>query len=111
MRPSQYCAQCLLYSFALGCLTLGTELGSCKEQCRSVHAAYAYASKSYIAKKVEFEFERPGRFWGVIARQNLKFGKVEVVKLTEGQAIKLRRVIRLTSLGFVQGRPCHWFPQ
>jgi hypothetical protein len=37
---------------------------------------------------------KPGRFWGVIARKNLKLGKRETVELTERQAVQLRRTIR-----------------
>jgi hypothetical protein len=69
--------------------------GTKVERLRSVSGAFAYASKKYAGKKVEEQFkEKPGRYWGVVGRKNLKFGQREVRTLTEKEAVRLRRVIR-----------------
>lgn len=70
--------------------------GTRVERLRSVKGAFAYASKRYMVKKEAMPaFEhKPRRFWGVIARKNLKLGKREAVELTEKQAVVLRRTIR-----------------
>lgn len=73
-----------------------TPLGTRVERLRSVKGAFAYASKRYMVKKEAMPAleHKPGRFWGVIARKNLKLGKRETVELTERQAVQLRRTIR-----------------
>jgi hypothetical protein len=69
--------------------------GTKVERLRSVSGAFAYASKKYAGKKVEEQFtDKPGRYWGVVGRKNLKVGQREVRTLTAKEAIRLRRVIR-----------------
>ena len=38
--------------------------------------------------------QKPGRYWGVIGRQHLPFGKREDREVSASQAVKLRRVMR-----------------
>jgi hypothetical protein len=52
-------------------------------------------SNKYAGKKAEEQFkEKPGRYWGVVGRKNLKLGQREVRTLTEKEVVRLRRVIR-----------------
>ena len=52
--------------------------------------------KRYFAKKEEMpELEhKPGRFWGVIGRKNLPFGKREDREVSAKEAVQLRRFMR-----------------
>jgi hypothetical protein len=61
-----------------------------------VRGAYAYAAKRYVAKKEDMpEMEhKPGRFWGVIGRKNLPFGKREVREVSAKEAVQIRRCMR-----------------
>jgi len=70
--------------------------GTRVEKLRTTKGAFAYAAKRYVAKKEEMsELEnKPGRFWGVVGRKNLPFGKREDREVTASQAVKLRRVMR-----------------
>ena len=49
-----------------------------------------------MAKKEEMPVmeTKPGRFWGIVGRKNLPLGRPDVLELTNGQALKLRRVMR-----------------
>ena len=67
--------------------------GTCVERLRTMKGAFAYAAKRYAAKAVDVEFDgKPGRYWGVVGRDNLPLGKREVVELNSGQAVRVRRV-------------------
>ena len=70
--------------------------GTRVEKLRTTKGAFAYAAKRYVAKKEEMaELEhKPGRFWGVVGRKNVPFGKREDREVTASQAVKLRRVMR-----------------
>jgi hypothetical protein len=70
--------------------------GTKVEKLRSVKGAFAYAAKRYVSKKDDMpELEhKPGRFWGVIGRKNLRLGKREETALTSKQADQVRRWIR-----------------
>ena len=37
---------------------------------------------------------KPGRFWGVIGRRNLPFGKREVREVSAKEAVQIRRIMR-----------------
>ena len=72
------------------------QAGTRVEKIKGVHGAYAYAAKRYVAKKEdlpEMEF-KPGRFWGVIGRKNLPFGKREVREVSAKEAVQIRRTMR-----------------
>jgi hypothetical protein len=45
---------------------------------------------------------KPSRFWGVVGRKNLRFGKREDREVTASQAVKLRRVMRRYRLANTQ---------
>jgi hypothetical protein len=70
--------------------------GTRVEKIRTAKGAFAYAAKRYVAKKEEMPelMHKPGRFWGVVGRKNLPFGKREDREVTASQAVKLRRVMR-----------------
>ena len=70
--------------------------GTGVEMLRSKGGAFAYASKLYAAKSEEVVLTgaKPGRFWGVVGRKNLKFGRRDVLELTHEQSVKLRRTMR-----------------
>ncbi len=70
--------------------------GTRVERMRSIKGTFYYASKRYMGKEVEnLKLEhKPGRFWGVIGRKNLKLGDREVLPLTRKQAVTLLRVLR-----------------
>ena len=53
--------------------------GTRVERLRTIKGAFAYAGKRYMAKKEEMPVmeQKPGRYWGVIGRQNLPLGKQE----------------------------------
>jgi hypothetical protein len=72
------------------------QAGTGVEKLRSKGGAFAYASKLYAAKSeaVVLTGEKPGRFWGVVGRKNLKFGRRDVLELTHEQSVKLRRTMR-----------------
>jgi hypothetical protein len=63
--------------------------GTGVEMLRSKGGAFAYASKLYVAKSEEVVLTgaKPGRFWGVVGRKNLKFGRRDVLELTHGQSV------------------------
>jgi hypothetical protein len=54
------------------------------------------AVKRYVAKKEDIpELEhKPGRFWGVVNRKHLPFGKREHREFSAADAVQLRRTIR-----------------
>jgi len=69
--------------------------GTAVEVLRTMKGALAYGSKRYAAKPVDVEFDgKPGRYWGVVGRDNVPLGKREVIELDGVQAVKVRRVIR-----------------
>lgn len=55
-----------------------------------------YASKSYMGKSEDCSHleNKPGRYWGVIGRSNVKLGKREVHEITAEQAFRIQRIIR-----------------
>jgi hypothetical protein len=72
------------------------QAGTRVEKLNGVRGAFAYAAKRYVAKKEdlpEMEF-KPGRFWGVIGRKNLPFGKREVREVSAKEAVQIRRIMR-----------------
>ena len=66
------------------------------EKLRTAKASFAYAAKRYVAKKDEIpELQhKPGRFWGVVGRKNLPFGKREVRDVSAKEAVRIRRTMR-----------------
>lgn len=70
--------------------------GTKVEKLRSLKGAFAYAAKSYMAKKDEMPVleSKPGRFWGIIGRKNLKLGNRVMVEISESIAVQLRRTLR-----------------
>jgi hypothetical protein len=70
--------------------------GTRVEKLRTAKASFAYAAKRYVAKKEEMpELQhKPGRFWGVVGRKNLPFGKREVREVSAKAAAQLRRFMR-----------------
>jgi len=72
------------------------QAGTRVEKLKGVRGAYAYAAKRYVAKKEDMpEMEhKPGRFWGVIGRKNLPFGKREVREVSAKEAVQIRRTMR-----------------
>jgi hypothetical protein len=69
--------------------------GTRVEELRSLRGAVAYAGKRYVAKAAYIKMEgKPGRFWGVIGRGNLKIGPRETSALTAREAVLVRRVMR-----------------
>ena len=72
------------------------QAGTRVEKLKGLHGAYAYAAKRYVAKKEDLpEMEhKPGRFWGVIGRKNLPFGKREVREVSAKEAVQIRRTMR-----------------
>ena len=69
--------------------------GTSVQTLGSKRGAFAYAAKKYVAKTGECVWSaKPGRFWGIVGRKNLPLGRRDVLELTNGQALKLRRVMR-----------------
>jgi hypothetical protein len=70
--------------------------GTRVERLHSAKGAFAYAAKRYIAKQEDMpEMDhKPGRFWGVIGRKNLPFGKKENRDVSAKEAVQLRRIMR-----------------
>ena len=70
--------------------------GTGVEKLRTAKGAFAYAAKRYVAKKEKMpDLEhKPGRFWGVIGRKNLPFGKREDREVSAKEAVQIRRFIR-----------------
>jgi hypothetical protein len=70
--------------------------GTRVEKLRTAKASFAYAAKRYVAKKEEMPElqQKPGRFWGVVGRKNLPFGKREVREVSAKAAAQLRRFMR-----------------
>jgi len=70
--------------------------GTSVDKLHSRQGGFAYASKRYVSKKEEVEKLnlRPGRFWGVFNRKHLPLGQRLSFRLTEKQAVQLRRFIR-----------------
>ena len=58
--------------------------------------SFAYCSKRYVAKPEEVKKLglKPGRFWGVWNRKCLPLGEQQCYRITQRQAIQLRRFIR-----------------
>ncbi len=71
------------------------------ERLKTIKGALAYAGKSYLAKKEEMPVmeQKPGRYWGVIGRKHLPFGKREDRQVSANEAVKLRRVMRRVPCG------------
>lgn len=70
--------------------------GTRVEYLRSYRGAISYAAK-YMDKTVEDlpeEWGRPGRFWGVIGRDNLPTGEIIDVPLTWAESVSLQRWLR-----------------
>ena len=72
------------------------DAGTRVERLRTMRGAFYYASKNYVGKPVDCaDLEhKPGRFWGVIGRSQLKQGRHEVHAVAPQQAFILRRTIR-----------------
>lgn len=72
------------------------DAGTRVERLRTTRGAFYYASKNYMGKPSDCpDLEnKPGRFWGVIGRSNLKQGKHEIHPVKPEQAFILRRTIR-----------------
>lgn len=70
--------------------------GTSADKLHSRRGGFAYASKRYVAKKEQVEKLnlKPGRFWGVFNRKHLPVGQRLNFRLTEKQAVQLRRFIR-----------------
>jgi hypothetical protein len=70
--------------------------GTRVERLRTTKGAFAYAAKRYVAKKEEMADlkHKPGRFWGVVGRKNLPFGKREDRDVTAKEAVQIRRTMR-----------------
>jgi len=69
--------------------------GTSVQTLGSKRGAFAYAAKKYVAKSGECVWSaKPGRFWGIVGRKNLPLGRRDVLELTNGQALKLRRMMR-----------------
>jgi hypothetical protein len=70
--------------------------GTRVDQLHSRQGAFSYASKKYVCKKAEVEKlnTKPGRFWGVHKRKNLPLGRRQCYRITDKQAVQLRRFIR-----------------
>jgi hypothetical protein len=70
--------------------------GTRVEELRSVKGAFYYASKSYMGKPEDCSRleHKPGRYWGVIGRSNVKLGKREVHEIPAEEAIKIQRIIK-----------------
>jgi len=58
--------------------------------------SFAYCSKRYVAKPEEVKKLgfKPGRFWGVWNRKCLPLGEQQSYRITQQQAIQIRRLIR-----------------
>jgi hypothetical protein len=72
------------------------QAGTRVEKLKTVQGAFAYAAKRYLAKQEDMpEMEhKPGRFWGVIGRKNLPFGKKENRDVSAKEPVQLRRIMR-----------------
>ncbi len=70
--------------------------GTRVEKLRVAKASFAYAAKRYVAKKEDMpELQhKPGRFWGVVGRKNLPFGKREIREVSAKEATQIRRTMR-----------------
>jgi hypothetical protein len=70
--------------------------GTRVEKLRTTKGAFAYAAKRYVAKKEEVRGleHKPGRFWGVVGRKNLPFGKREDRDVAAKEAVQIRRFMR-----------------
>lgn len=70
--------------------------GTRVEELRSTKGAFYYASKNYMVKAEDCSGleHKPGRYWCVIGRSNVKFGKREVHEITAKQAFTIQRTIR-----------------
>jgi hypothetical protein len=66
------------------------------DKLHSRQGAFSYASKRYVSKKSDVEKLnlKTGRFWGVFNRKHLPLGRRQSFRLTEKQAVRLRRYIR-----------------
>ena len=69
--------------------------GTRVEELRSIKGAFHYASKNYMGKSEDCSQldSKPGRYWGVIGRCNVKLGQREVQEITGEQAISIQRTI------------------
>lgn len=66
----------------------------CVQQVNSFRGVWSYASK-YLGKTFEVEgWENAGRFWGVVARQNIPFGEKCEEEIEQNQACTLMRYQR-----------------
>jgi hypothetical protein len=70
--------------------------GTSVSHLRTRQGGFRYASKRYVAKKEEVKLLnlKPGRFWGVFNRKHLPLGQRQSYRLTQKQAVQLRRFIR-----------------
>lgn len=95
--------QPLHLSWHLGQLGRGNR--PCVEQASSWGRVNAYLSK-YMTKLVGGdEWHEPGRFWGVVGRENLaRLINVESISISHLAAMKLQRVMRKRSESKTRGR-------
>jgi hypothetical protein len=68
-----------------------TRAGTRVERLHTVKGAFAYAAKKVEMPELE---HKPGRFWGVVNRKHLPFGKREDREVSAMDAVQLRRVMR-----------------
>ena len=75
------------------------QAGTRAEELKSLKGAYYYASKAYMGKtedlsELDGSCTKPGRFWGIIGRKNLKLGERKILDITPKEAIQVHRFIR-----------------
>jgi hypothetical protein len=70
--------------------------GTHVDQLHSRQGAFSYASKKYVSKKSDVEKLnlKTGRYWGMFNRKRLPLGQRQSFRITEKQAVQLRRFIR-----------------
>ncbi len=70
--------------------------GTNVQPIQNFRQASAYAAKRYIAKAdlPEEIRDAPGRFWGIMERDNAPLGQREVLRISLGDACQLRRLLR-----------------
>jgi len=65
----------------------------CTQQVNSYNGVWAYASK-YLGKTFEvagWDSKEVGRFWGVIAPENIPFGEVQTLEVSRAEAVQVMR--------------------
>lgn len=78
---------------------LGNGNSHCVQAVRSFEGVASYASK-YLGKTFEVAgWDNVGRFWGIVARQNIPFGEKKIVEVSYSLAVVAMRYQRRFSQG------------